>query len=76
MGLRKAQTSFSEASGRQSSSSCPQLLPPFTCDARNLLSRETAWLWVFCPFASSIIYSLTFYLTNILRFLSEISQCL
>lgn len=70
MGLLKAQTSFSEASGRQSSSSCPRLLPPFTCDVGNLLSRETAWVWV-CPFASSIIFSLTFYLMNVLHFLSE-----
>lgn len=71
MGLLKAQTSFSEASGRQSSSSCPQLLPPFTCGVGNLLSRATARVWVFCPFASSIIFSLTFYLMNVLHFLSE-----
>lgn len=76
MGLLKAQTSFLEACDRQSSSSCPRLLPPFTCEAGNLLSRETAWLWVFCPFARSVIFSLTFNLMNVLCFLSEISQCL
>lgn len=57
MGLLKAQTSFSEASGRQNSSSCPRLLPPFTCDAGNLLSRETAWLWFFV-LLTVILYSL------------------
>lgn len=76
MGLLKAQTSFLEACDRQSSSSCPRLLPPFTCEAGNLLSRETAWLWVFCLFVRSVILSLTFNLMNVLCFLSEISQCL
>lgn len=52
MGLLKEQTSFSASSARQSISSCPQLLPPFTCDAGNLLPMETAW---FCLVFFSVV---------------------